>query len=129
MKVVIAEDTAVLRAGLVQLLTEEGYEVAAAVAVVIGCRNRGPSRVAERAGVGRVGLAVVVVIGVLARVVAILTWKRGESRLILLDKRRAIFCAKLNDLFVVLGPAVRAIFHNMNGTRRGAKGWIKTPLF
>jgi DNA-binding NarL/FixJ family response regulator len=32
MKVVIAEDTAVLRAGLVQLLTEEGYEVAAAVA-------------------------------------------------------------------------------------------------
>jgi DNA-binding NarL/FixJ family response regulator len=32
MRVVIAEDTAVLRVGLVQLLSEEGYEVAAAVA-------------------------------------------------------------------------------------------------
>jgi len=32
MRVVIAEDTAVLRVGLVQLLSEEGYEVVAAVA-------------------------------------------------------------------------------------------------
>ncbi|MCC9311674.1 response regulator transcription factor [Kitasatospora sp. RB6PN24] len=32
MRVVVAEDTAILRAGLVQLLQEEGHEVAAAVA-------------------------------------------------------------------------------------------------
>ena len=48
---------------------------------------------------------------IILRRVEIFAWQSGKSRLGLVDQRRAVFCAKPDDFFVVTFVADRAIFH------------------